>query len=94
LRFARRARADLIDIWIFDFERWGEEQADRYAAMLRHVAYGLVDFPDLGPVYAGRNRRFRSIKAGAHRIVYRRRNDIIEVVRVLHARTDPKRHLG
>lgn len=62
--------------------------------MLRHVAVGLQEFPRLGPPYAGRHRAFRSIKAGEHRIVYRLRGDMVEIARILHARMDPKRHLG
>jgi len=68
--------------------------ADEYLAMMRHVAAGLLDFPQLGSVYPGRHPGLRSIKAGEHRIVYRPRRDTIEIIRILHARMDPKRHLG
>lgn len=55
---------------------------------------GLLEFPRLGPVYPGRHRGLRSVKAGEHRIVYRPLGGRIEIVRILHARMDPKRHLG
>ncbi|MGQ0590465.1 MAG: type II toxin-antitoxin system RelE/ParE family toxin [Sphingosinicella sp.] len=84
----------MIEIWTFGAEQWGEARADEYAAMLRHVAMGLLEFPRLGPSYAGRHAEFRSIKAGAHRIVYRLRDERIEIARVFHSRMDPKRHLG
>lgn len=61
--------------------------------MLRHVAVGLLDFPKLGAPYPRRHGLY-SIKAGEHRIVYRVSRDAIVVIRILHARMDPKRHLG
>jgi toxin ParE1/3/4 len=84
----------LIEIWTYTDGRWGAVAADEYLAMLRHMATGLLDFPRLGQVYPGRHKELRAIKAGEHRIVYCPHPGTIEVIRILHARMDPKRHLG
>jgi toxin ParE1/3/4 len=85
---------DLDDIWSFGVERWRVGQAEIYAAMIRHVVTGLVDFPFLGSPYPGNREGLRSIKTGQHRIVYVVSDQDIGVYRILHAGMDPECHLG
>jgi toxin ParE1/3/4 len=87
------AQVDLADILIHTAQQWGEEQRDRYEATLVQAISGLADYPESG---ARRERLFPGCRvrlAGRHVIYYRIADDIVEVVRILHASTDPARHI-
>jgi toxin ParE1/3/4 len=43
-----RARRDLIEIWNYTAEHWGEEQADRYVRLINHAIQRLRDNPSIG----------------------------------------------
>lgn len=43
------ARADFSDILLYTLQQWGEDQRDRYEALLTRAIAGLADFPDTGP---------------------------------------------
>ena len=44
----RAARADLIGVWAYTFEHWGEAQAERYLDTLEEGIKLLRDDPELG----------------------------------------------
>jgi toxin ParE1/3/4 len=44
----KRARDDLFDIFLFGYEKFGERQAEAYAADLEHVFQLLAENPRLG----------------------------------------------
>jgi len=51
----------------------------------------LLDFPNVGPGFGRRGLRRKG--CGSHVIFYRIDGDIVRIVRVLHQRMDPSRHL-
>ena len=83
-----RARRDLIDIWFYTAERWGEQQADDYLYRLDAAIQHLAHHPFLGEDYIDVLKGYRRHSAGMHRIFYRVSRHRIEIVRVLHARMD------
>ena len=91
--FAEKARADLEEIWEYSARRWGQEQADSY---LKTIAKAAAD------AAAGRLRSrgvdfvrpgLRKARCVRHFIYFRKRNDGIRVVRVLHDQMDETLHL-
>ena len=44
----RAAEADLIDIWMYSFQTWGEAQADRYLDAMEWGIGQLARDPDAG----------------------------------------------
>ncbi|MFC7498008.1 type II toxin-antitoxin system RelE/ParE family toxin [Enterovirga sp. GCM10030262] len=87
------AEADLDEIWLFSAERWGVEQADRYAAQL------TLAFRELA---AGRrlSRPADFIKPALHKarcqrhfIYFYRKEDEILISRVLHDSMDATLHV-
>jgi toxin ParE1/3/4 len=94
LRFTPAAMADLDTIWDYTANRWDEAQAERYLGAIRDACEALA---------AGRRapRSAEAIRPGYGRlpvgshIIYCRSADpgMIEVVRVLHERMDPDRHV-
>ncbi|MDH4415260.1 MAG: type II toxin-antitoxin system RelE/ParE family toxin [Rhizobium sp.] len=87
------ARKDLEGIWRFSFERWSKDQADRYyleiVDALRDVANGDRE----GRVVAGLKAGYLSLTCGSHFIIYARRKQTVEIIRILHKRMNIGRHL-
>jgi toxin ParE1/3/4 len=91
LNVARRAVADLEAIEDYGRQVHGEAQAIRYADDLLVAMHFLLDFPNVGPGLGRRGLRRKG--CGSHVIFYRIDGDIERIVRVLHQRMDPSRHL-
>ncbi|MCD6030297.1 MAG: parE1 [Thermomicrobiales bacterium] len=87
-----KAEADVNDILLFTWQRWGEEQRDRYEVALDRAIAALGDFPEVGSSVSRLFPGCRARHVGRHILYYRILDDSIEVVRILHERTDPTRH--
>lgn len=87
------AKTDLIAIWRYSFDKWGEEQADKYLAQLDTGLQGLIDNPQLGQAREKIRAGYRSIQIHRHVIYYRLTGNNIDIVRVLHERMIPQKHL-
>jgi toxin ParE1/3/4 len=87
------ARADFTDILLYTWQQWGEEQRDRYQATLEQAIAALADFPAAGVRLPRLCAGCRARRIGSHVLYYRIMDDTIEVVRILHERSDPTRHL-
>ena len=106
-RLSAPAKADLRNILAKSLERWGPEGRARYAALLAESLRSLAAHPT-GPTTRTRDellpgvrsfhvrhvRGEHGVRQRVHVIYYRTiAPDLIEVVRVLHERMDPNRHL-
>ena len=88
-----RATADLVEIWLYSFKTWEEEQADRYLEQLEVGIAQLAQNPRLGKPREAIRAGYRSIQINRHVAYYRMKDQRIEIVRVLHERMDPWHHL-
>lgn len=93
-RLLPRAGADLEEIWLYTFQNWSIEQADRYhnaiISAFEELAAGTKTGRRADDVRAGYFRH----ASGSHIIFYRHLDTGIEIVRILHQRMDlPGRHL-
>jgi toxin ParE1/3/4 len=86
------ARLDLIGIWIYTSEVWGDEQANRYLLELNVKISGLQDRSKARrrPVVY---RDLRRLPFKSHRIYYLLDKDAVEIVRVFHSSMDVELHL-
>lgn len=84
-----RAKIDLVDIWRYTFETWGEAQADAYIAKMESALARIADHPFIGIDCGWLMSGVRRFNAGHHLIFYRVHDDWIELVRVLHQSMDP-----
>jgi toxin ParE1/3/4 len=93
LILSEAADADLVDIGVYTIEQWGMGQADIYVggliAQMNAVAAGEAHAAKITMI-AGMNR----VRSGLHHIYYRIEGDAIIVIRILHERMDPARHLS
>ena len=88
-RISDRASEDIDKIWLYTFENWSLEQADRYYRLIfQEIRFILEDFEtgkDIGKIKFG----YRQAKVKSHFIIYKKAEDgIIEIVRVLHEMMD------
>ncbi|SEO20151.1 toxin ParE1/3/4 [Gemmobacter aquatilis] len=79
------AEADLSEIWLHGADRWGVEQAERYADSLFAVFDLLADFPELARERREVTPPVRIHPSGSHLVLYRLEGQGIEIVRILHS---------
>jgi toxin ParE1/3/4 len=87
------AESDLIDIWRYSFEEWGEVQADKYLDQLDSGIGKLADNPELGMKRDYVRDGYRVLFIGSHAVYYTATAERVHIIRVLHGRMDPDRHL-
>ena len=92
-RLAPEAKRDLEAIWLYTLEEWGLEQANRYTDKLTDVFAQLVVGPQLGTACDHIRTGYRRRRVGRHVVYYRMTDYGIAVVRILHDRMLPTRHL-
>lgn len=74
--------AGILEVaWVSSAEKWARRIAEKIDS--------LAVFPEGGPVYE-LDDRYRSIKVGKYRIIYRvdKRNGVVRVLRIIYARRD------
>lgn len=87
------ARTDLIDILRYTGERWGQNQLLSYRNKVNDALLIIERNPQIGHSTVALPETHRLYFAGSHVIIYRMRNDAIEVIRILHQRMSLSRHL-
>ncbi|QOD43544.1 type II toxin-antitoxin system RelE/ParE family toxin [Clavibacter zhangzhiyongii] len=92
-RLTPAATKDLSEIWDYTEERWDADQAESYVreigAAIERVAEDSLRGRDCGDIRPG----YRRYGIGSHTVYYVDRPDTINVIRILHQRMDPSRHL-
>ncbi len=88
-----KAEIDLENIWLYSFKKWSEDQADKYYDELTEGMNSLLENPLLGKSRDEVRKGYRSIHINRHVIYYRLLEETIDIVRVLHERMIPEKHL-
>ena len=85
---------DLNNIWHYTFNRWSENQADRYYSTIKYACKEIGLNPNLGKEYFEISKDLLGLKSGKHIIFYHLVSENeIEVIRILHGRMDLKTKL-
>lgn len=92
-RLGGRAEQDLMDIWLYTEERWGPAQADAYLDAIALGVQRLVEHPEAGTKRDSVRDGYRVLFIQQHAVYYRLTPTGVHVVRVLHGRMDPLRHV-
>ncbi|WP_067031844.1 type II toxin-antitoxin system RelE/ParE family toxin [Allomuricauda sp. CP2A] len=93
-RISKQAIDDLNDIWVYTFHKWSKEQADRYYDLIIGEIEFIVDNYLTGKSAEQIRKNYRMTNIKSHLIFYRKvKNDIVEIVRILHQRMDIKKQL-
>ncbi len=83
----RQAETDLVEIWVHIAER-SFRAADRYVAMIKRKCSALARSPGLGRPRDELAPGLRSFATGNHVVFYRKAENGIQVIRVLHGARD------
>ena len=85
--FTRSAKEDLLDIWLYTQETWGEAQADRYQDDLHgcceQIAAGTVHAKPVPTIDGVKSHHCRH-----HYLFFVEQRETIVVIAVLHERMD------
>ncbi len=87
------AESDLIGIWVYTCEEWGENQADKYLDQLETSMRQLCSHPFLGADYAHVLTGYRRLQVEHHGVFYQVLQTEVLVVRVLHEDMDAPQRL-
>jgi toxin ParE1/3/4 len=89
------ASYDLEKIWIYTFENWSVEQADRYLNLLLDEIEYLCLKPDSGKDFSQIRKGYLRTKVKSHLIFYRinSKQNELEIIRILHQMMDVENHL-
>lgn len=84
------ANQDTENIWLYTFENWSKEQADRYINLIIDEIEYISINPDSGDDYSIVRKGYFRSKIKSHFVFYRinKIKKIVEIIRVLHQRMD------
>jgi toxin ParE1/3/4 len=83
VELARRARADLDEIW-WHIAQDSVREADRTIDRIVQRIQTLADFPELGPARPVIAPDARMLTVGNYLILYRKLSDRVQIVRIVH----------
>ncbi len=90
------ASQDLENIWLYTFETWSIEQADRYFNLIMDEIEYVAQKPESGFDFSSLRKGYYRTKIKSHLIFYKidKKNDIVEIIRILHQRMDIENRLN
>lgn len=87
------AQQDLSEIWDFTEQRWDIAQAERYIGDIRAGIERIAADPERGSSCDEVRPGYRRYRVASHLVFYRETPGTVDVIRILHQRMDPTRHL-
>ena len=94
-KISREAQNDLEKIWVYTFETWSIEQADRYINQIfEEIEYISIN-PDEGKDFGYVRKGYLRTKVKFHYVFYRidSTTQMVEIIRILHQRMDIENRL-
>jgi toxin ParE1/3/4 len=88
LALAPRAQADLLEIYFYTIEKWGDDQAAIYKDRIETAINHLLQFPKMGQVSRRAGRGIRSFTVERHTVYYRQVGDMLQVLRIVNFRQE------
>ncbi len=87
---SQKAGQDLENIWLYTFENWSADQADRYFNLIIDEIEYISTKPDSGYDFSHVRKGYLRSRIKSHFIFYRmnKKNNLIEIIRILHQRMD------
>lgn len=92
-RLTPAAQRDLSSIWDYTEERWDIWQAERYVREIQSAIERVAADPRRGRNVEEIRSGYLRYGIGRHQLFYVERDGGIDVIRILHQRMDPTRHL-
>ena len=92
-RLTTATQQDLSSIWDFTQGRWGEAQAKIYISELRAAIERIADDPRRGRACDDIREGYQRYSIGSYLVFCVEKIDCVDVIRILHQRMDPTRHV-
>jgi toxin ParE1/3/4 len=93
-KLTNKAVEDLTQIWNYTFDKWSENQADKYYLMILENCNEVALNPESGKKYSVIAEDLLGFKAGRHIIFYRKlAENVVEITRILHEQMDLKNRI-
>lgn len=95
-RISVGASKDIENIWLYTFENWSQEQADRYINLIFDEIEYLFQNANSGKDFSYVRKDYRCSKVKSHLIFYKKteKQNEIEIIRILHQRMDVENKLS
>jgi len=88
-KITEKASSDLENIWLYTFQNWSFEQADRYYELIMSEIFFLSENPKAGSTADHILKGYRVSRVKSHLIFYKYDSDgFIIVIRILHTSMD------
>lgn len=91
--YSKLAAQDLIDIYIYTAQTWGQKQADTYDTGLERAVILLAGSPNIGRTCDEIKTGCRRFEHEHHIIFYHQRKNDIFIIRILHKSMDIYQHI-
>jgi toxin ParE1/3/4 len=93
-RISEKAVSDLEKIWLYTFNKWSREQADKYYNIIINEIEFIVNNYDFCRNMDYVRPEYRMSKVKSHLIFFKKSTDnIIEIIRILHQNMDIENRL-
>ncbi len=86
------ADIDIQDIAESSIQQWGLARAEKYVLGLHEAVQRLAEFPDIGRDARQIRPGYFRMEVSSHAVFYRKTENGILIIRVLHERMDFARH--
>jgi toxin ParE1/3/4 len=95
-KISNEALIDLEKIWLYTFETWSIEQADRYYNLIFDEIEFICENPKAGIDYNYVRKGYYRSKVKSHYIFYKvnLNENQIEIIRILHQKMDIENRLA
>jgi len=93
LVIAPAAKNNLKEIYQYGLRQWGQSQTESYLSTIKKQFWLLTQQPLMGTERPELLPDTRSLPIESHTLFYRVTANRVEIIRVLHGRQDPQRHL-
>jgi toxin ParE1/3/4 len=89
-KISQEANQDIENIWLYTFENWSLEQADRYFKLIMDEIEYISRKPEFGKDYSQVEKGYFCSRMKSHLIFYKinRKTEVVEIIRILHQRMD------
>jgi toxin ParE1/3/4 len=86
---SEKANEDIVKIWLYTYENWSIEQADRYYNLILDEIEFIAENFESGKSVDYIKKGYRATLVKSHIIFYKKsRRNIVEIIRVLHQKMD------
>jgi toxin ParE1/3/4 len=90
------AGQDLENIWLYTYENWSKDQADRYFHLIMDEIEYIAKQPESGHDFSHVRNGYVRSRVKSHLIFYRinQKKKVVEIIRILHERMDIESRLS